>query len=97
MVAPVPKAGETEIDLNDVVKVPEYTAQTPAKDKDIIVIPTTGAPIRAEVKDGKWKTFKVWKDDDGVHSEWVDATVPAGTGFWYVNQGATKSIQKEND
>ncbi|MBQ4385399.1 MAG: hypothetical protein II823_05710 [Kiritimatiellae bacterium] len=95
MVAPVPKAVEAEVVITDVVKVPEYEAETPAADKDIIVVPTAAAPTRVEVREGGWKTYKVWIDENGeMQSAWVDATIPAGTGFWYINKGNTKSIQK---
>jgi len=79
------------------------TLAEPAKaTEDKVIVPTEGAPIVYTVKDGAWgydETVTI-TDSKGNATGIVtterktDATLPAGTGFWYVN-GSTdeKSVE----
>ena len=86
LVAPLPRAGDTAIDLNS-----DGIFNAPTKAGDRIIIPTSGAPYNCQYKDGKWKTLKVVVDDSGMANvEWVDApTVKPGTGFWYYSESGS--------
>ena len=73
---------------------------TEAAENDTIVVPTDGAPKNYVFRDGKWGYDTVKKVERGVKEVWIsvfetdDTTIPAGTGFWYLN-GSTgeKSVE----
>lgn len=80
------------------VKVEELLADN--ADGDTIMVPTDGAPKNYVFRDGKWGYDTVKKVERGGKEVWIsvfetdDTTIPAGTGFWYLN-GSTgeKSVE----
>ena len=70
------------------------------EDGDTIMVPTDGAPKNYVFRDGKWGYDTVKKVERGGKEVWIsvfetdDTTIPAGTGFWYLN-GSTgeKSVE----
>ena len=55
---------------------------------DKVMVPTKGAPKNFIYVGGKWGYIDYQTDEKGfVHAKFVtdDTTVPAGTGFWYLN------------
>ena len=55
---------------------------------DKVMVPTKGAPKNFIYMGGKWGYIDYETDENGlVHAKFVtdDTTVPAGTGFWYLN------------
>ena len=65
---------------------------------DRIVVPTATVPYNYTYKDGKWGYYEFTKDEDGIaHSTFVTegATVPAGTGFWYLNSSSSEESKIE--
>ena len=68
-------------------------------ENDTVIVPTEGAPRIYTVKDGKWGYNESVPVTDangkvlGVRpTRKTDETLPAGTGFWYVNGGDAKSV-----
>ena len=88
LVAPLPREGKKEINLNSDISLANATSG------DRILIPTEGAPINCQLKGNTWQTLEVYEITvvngiSVVGTKWVDApTIPAGTGFWYVSEGA---------
>jgi len=63
---------------------------------DRIVVPTDGAPKNYFLRNGKWGYTETTVYEDGVETRFVEVgkneTLPAGTGFWYLNSGDPKDI-----
>ena len=70
-------------------------------DKDTIMLPTTGAGVKMvyTYKDGKWGTLTSKTMTIGEKTYYYTvrdtehATVPAGTGFWFLNKSAAKDVE----
>ena len=70
-----------------------------ASEADTLIVPMAGAPKICTVKDGAWGYAKSVPVTDasgnklGVRVERETVTeLPAGTGFWYLNGGAAKTV-----
>ena len=65
---------------------------------DRILVPTATVPRNYTYKGGKWGYYKTTVNDKGrVTSTWTadeSATVPAGTGFWYLNSSTSSEASR---
>ena len=76
--------------LNDIATATEAV-------NDTIIVPTEGTPTIYTVKDGKWGFDESMPVDDDaivIKRNETDTTLPAGTGFWYLN--GSESEKKVN-
>lgn len=88
LVAPPPKAGASTITIDEVVA-------DDATGKDKVFIPAEGkAPYNLDFKDGHWGYDKYTIENGQLKKvRIIDVTIPAGTGFFYINNGdAAKSV-----
>lgn len=92
---PDPEKSETEawsLIANTSLKPLALSTITPSGANDRIIVETIGAPIQYEYSDGAWGYWKKEKDEVTKRNKLVWAageSIPAGTGFWYVNTGST--------
>ena len=69
---------------------------TPVGECDRIVVPTAGAPLNYTWKDGAWGYDGVKQVQRGgrtvavPYRETKATTIPAGTGFWYLNSSSSE-------
>ena len=96
-------AGTAEKPTWNLLAVPTTTAVNIAttfgtSEADTLIVPTAGAPKICTVKGGAWGyekavsvTDKFGKTGVKVVRETV-TELPAGTGFWYLNGGAAKTV-----
>ena len=80
-------AGTAEKPTWNLLAVPTTTAVNiaatfGASEADTLIVPTAGAPKICTVKDGAW----------GYAKSVPVTELPAGTGFWYLNGGAAKTV-----
>ncbi len=88
LVAPPPKAGADTITIDEVVA-------DDATGKDKVFIPAEGkAPYNLDFKDGNWGYDKYTIENGKLKKVRItEVTIPAGTGFFYINNGdAAKSV-----
>ena len=97
-------AGTAEKPTWNLLAVPTTTAVNiettfGASEADTLIVPTTGAPKICTVKDGAWAYEKsVPVTDESGNKLGVKVVrekmteLPAGTGFWYLNGGAAKTV-----
>lgn len=67
----------------------KFTGTIGAKDRIFIYLPS-GETKECQYKDGKWK-YNTWTagENGWMTESWSEATIPTGTGFWYVSTTAT--------
>lgn len=85
LVAPLPKAGVDTIAIDEVVA-------DDSTGKDRVFIPAEGkAPYNLDFKDGNWGYDKYTIKEGQLQKVRVtDVAIPAGTGFFYINNGDGK-------
>lgn len=57
----------------------------------IFILKPDGLTVECQYLSGKWQ-YNTWVKPQGgglMQEQWSDATVPAGTGFWYVSKGSS--------
>ena len=73
---------------------------TGATNGDVIVVPSAGAPVTYERRNGSWgrnvttSTYnsRLGRNVTTTAFSTEDCVIPRGTGFWYKNSGAAKNI-----
>lgn len=79
-----PGAKSGDVDLN------VHIAWTnPSTTDRIFILKPDGLTVECQYHNGRWQ-YNTWVKPEGsglMLENWDDATVPAGTGFWYVSKG----------
>ena len=81
-----PGAKSVDVDLNtDIIWTNPNTTDR------IFILKPNGLTVECQYRSGKWQ-YNTWAKPQGgglMQEQWSDATVPAGTGFWYVSKGSS--------
>lgn len=87
--APATKGEEAwSLIANTSLKPLALSTITPSGANDRIIVETIGAPIQYEYQNSVWGYYEKQKVNGRNKLVWVPGkSIPAGTGFWYVNTG----------